>query len=118
MKKVTVQIHLPPFSGARVIEALDTAMVSAVFDFEVSLLFRDQGVLCLMPDQDGATEGIRTAGKVLQAMPTYEVKNIYACSASVSRFGFANASFDQSVTLLQPEQIGALLQQQDAVIGI
>lgn len=118
MKQIIVHINQPPYAGSLVAEALDTAMVAAVFEFKVSVLFRGQGVLCLLPQQDGQVIGRKTIDKMLGALPTYDVDQLFVCAASMAKHELAASQLATDVTILQPDQIAALLQQQDAVVGI
>ena len=89
-------------------------MVAAVFDFSVSVLFRDEGVWALLDDQDGSHIGRKTFGKVLQALPTYEIEDIYACESSLAE---RNVPASDAITQLTFAEQAKLIAEHDAVIG-
>ncbi len=117
MKNLLLVCHETPYRNSHTVEILEAGMVGAVFDFNVSLLFRGEGIWSLLPQQDAAALGRRTVGKVLSALPTYDVSAVYACSEAAAAAGLDHNRFVVPVTLLEPAAQGALIQQQDAVIG-
>ena len=59
-------------------------MVAAAFDMEVSVLFTETGIWHLQQGQNAASIGVRTVGKVITALQTYEVDQIYVCQPSIA----------------------------------
>jgi sulfur relay (sulfurtransferase) DsrF/TusC family protein len=57
MKKMLFVISNTPYANTHNAELLEAAMVGAVFDGIVSILFRDDGVYSLLPDQHGELIG-------------------------------------------------------------
>jgi len=117
MKKLLCVISQTPYSSSHDIELLEAAMVGAVFEFSVSVLFRDEGVWALLPDQDGTPIGRRTLGKLLKALPTYEIEDLYVCSESLGRFSLQAEALLGNATTLKLEDQAELIASQDAVIG-
>ncbi|MEM7099802.1 MAG: DsrE family protein [Pseudomonadota bacterium] len=118
MKNLLVQINKPPYKGSQVLEAIDAAMVGAVFDCQVTVLFRGQGVLALWPDQDATGIEQKTVSKVLSALPTYEVKRICACAEDLLAFNLPVRNLAVPIEVVGYAEIAELMQNQDAVIGI
>lgn len=117
MKQIMCIVSKPPYAGAHSLELLEAAMVGAVFDFQVSLLFRADGIWSLVPEQNGQPIGKRTLSNVLLAMPTYEVERIYACAEAVRNAGLDLSHCELDVVLVEPNEQAHLLASQDAVIG-
>ena len=117
MKKLLIMLHQTPYRDTHTIEMLETAMVGAVFDFQVSLLLRADSVWGLVPGQDAGLFGRRSVGKVLGALPTYEVTQVYACSEALARANLADADLVVPVEQITPEQQAALIADQDLVVG-
>ena len=114
MKSVLCVISEPPYASSHDLELMETAMVAAVFDFSVSVLFRDDGVWALLNDQDGSNIGRKTFEKLLQALPTYEIDHIYACAESLSKRG---VKVGDSVTPLTYAGQAKLIAEHEAVVG-
>ena len=117
MKSLLCIVSKPPYAGTHTLEVLETAMVGAVFDFKVSLLFRDAGVWNLLPGQDASDIGLRTLSNVLQALPTYEVDRLYVCAQSLQALNIDSAELPVEHAVLSPEEQAALIAEQDAVVG-
>ena len=118
MKKITLQVHVTPYAGTQVVEALEAAMVGAVFDFDVSILFRGNGVFCLLADQNAQALGRRTVSNIMAALDAYEIKRLYVCENSLRQHGVTTTQLIDQVQPLNRHEIGQLLNEQDAVVGI
>ncbi len=116
MKKMLFIISQPPYANSHNAELLEAAMVGAVFDGEVSLLFRDDGVWGLLPDQHGELIEQKTFSKMLSALSTYEVERLFACASSVADRDIS-IGHSAEIELLTFEQQTALIAAQDVVIG-
>jgi len=114
MKKLLCIVAKSPFAGSTVIEQLEAAMVGAVFEFDVSILFIGEGISCLRANQDGGDLGVRTAGNVILALETYEVNHIYACDQALASLG---ATPSISVLPLAVAEQASLIAQQDIILG-
>ena len=84
MKNILYIISKSPYSGIKSFELIDSAMVSAIFENNVSILFRAEGVWSLLSDQNGGLLNSKTYSKVLSALPTYEIDNLYFCEKSIN----------------------------------
>ena len=82
MKKILFVISKPPYASKRNAELLDAALVAAAFDCEVSLLFRDDGVWSLLPEQSANTVGQRSIAKMMLGLSDYDIEYAYVCSES------------------------------------
>ena len=87
--KLLLILRRTPYEGVYLPEALDAALVAAAFDLKVTILLLDDAVFALLPDQEGSLIGRRTVGKLLLALPDYEINSVYACADSLSTRGMA-----------------------------
>jgi tRNA 2-thiouridine synthesizing protein C len=83
VKRYLFVISRSPYRSSHAMEQLEAAMVAAVFDGQVSILFRDEGVWNLQENQSGEAIQQRTLSKVLAALPSYEIDALYACQDSL-----------------------------------
>lgn len=117
MNRLLIVISRTPYGSTHVLESLETALVGAVFDFEVSLLFRDEGVWCLLPQQQPEQLEQRNIGKMLTALDTYDIQQLYVCAPSLNERGLSSLSGVVTTTPLSYSQQADLITQQTAVIG-
>jgi len=85
--KLLLLLRRAPYDGVYVPEALDAALVAAAFELKVSILLLDDAVFGLLPDQRADLIGRRTVGKLLLALPDYEIERVYVCGDSLSSRG-------------------------------
>ena len=111
-------INQAPYRNAHVAELLDAALVGAVFGCQVTILFRGDGVWCLVPEQNAQPIGTKTISKVLTALPTYEINTVLVSRESVEERNLSSGQLTSADNLVTNSQIEALINQQDAVIGI
>ena len=117
MKPVLCIIASPPSASAKVAEQREAALVTAAFDMPTSILFRDEGVYCLLPNQQQATTGRRNVGKMLQGLATYDIEHVYVCQDSIAQ---RRINVDQLAIATQPLDFAAqmeLLAAQQVVLG-
>ena len=117
MNKLLCIVNQPPYRNTHVLEQIETVLVAAVFDFDVSLLFMGEGIWGLKQDQDAEVLQQRTLSKVLSALPTYEVTQIYVSLEDMAALGLTEADLCLPVQLLNHTQQSALIAAQQAVVG-
>ena len=103
MSKNLLSMHRHP-PGIQAKEALDAVLVAGVFDQQVSLLFREEGVLQLTEVEAEMTEAVRS-------LPEYGIEAIYVCQNSLHANGVT------SDDLLLPAQILTLAEQTELISG-
>lgn len=114
-RRILLILRRPPYQGARFAEALDALLVAAAFDQPCSLLLIEDAVFALLPDQDGSLLGMRTAGKLLTALPDYEVRDICVCSRSLVERNLTDTGTVIPVRRLSPEEQVAFITSHDVV---
>ena len=116
-KRILFLLNQAPYGSSYALEAIESILVAGVFDQEVSVLFKGDGLYQLLSGQDGGAVGGRTVGKVLGALPEYGVTELFACRPSAERLGLADASLCLPVTWLDHAGQRRLISRQDIVTG-
>lgn len=93
------------------------ALTYAAFDYAVSLLFLDDGVLQLLPAQapDAATQ--KSIAKILQSLPLYEIVNVYANADAMRQRDINPEDSLLPVTPLNAAALAALMQQHKTLLS-
>ena len=117
MKNILYIISTTPYSGIQTFELIDSAMVSAIFENNVSILFRADGVWSLLNDQDGELLNSKTYSKVLSALPTYEIDNLYFCEDSINERQINRDQIDIPVKSLSLNEQQQLIANQEIVMA-
>ena len=79
-----------PYAGPRFGEAIDLALVAGVFERSLTVLLIDDAVQALRQSQHGEQAGLRTASKLLTALPEYDIDQVLACEDSLAQAGLAD----------------------------
>lgn len=116
-RRILFLLRHPPYGSSHALEALETVLVAGVFDQQVSVLFSGDGVWQLLADQDGSAVGRRTVGKIIKALPQYDVTALYACADSLRARALTTDDFALAVEVLALDEQRALIEAQDAVVN-
>lgn len=107
-----------PFSNDSAQELLDALLVSAAFGAEVSVLFQDQGVFQLYAGQQGHLLGRKSLDAQLQALPLYDVEQVFVDAHSVHEYGLSPEHFIVPVQILAGSALAELVARADQVIRL
>ena len=116
-KTSLVIIRHTPYGSSLGRTALDAALAMAAFDQPVQLLFLGEGVLHLLPDQDSHAIGVKNIGKLLAAMPLYEIASVYVDADAARRHGLDLALAPLPCESLDPAGIRTLMSSNDHLLG-
>ncbi len=116
-KRILFVLNQAPYGSAYALETVESILVAGVFDQEVSVLFKGDGLQLLRKGQEGGVLGERTLGKMLGALPDYGVQRLYACRPSAQRLGLLAADLCLPVAWLGHDGQRRLIAEQDIVTG-
>jgi tRNA 2-thiouridine synthesizing protein C len=117
MKKFLFILNRASYQGAQTRESLDQLMVVAAFEQSVAVLFVDDAVFQLSNNQ--ASEAIQSPniGKILQALPLYDINQLFVEQESLLERGLAVDDLLLPVETIQRDQFSALLNQYHQVVN-
>ena len=98
-----------PADAAEAAEALDAALVAAVFDQSVSLLFKDEGV--------SQIETQSVLAETIGSLADYDINAVYACEESLAVRNIGATDLLRPVTSLDAGEQARLIDQQDVVVN-
>ena len=110
-----IQYHAP-YGGESPQEQLDALLVAAAFGQQISLLFQDDGVWQLLPEQQGSALGRRTLGAQLQALSLYDIDRLYVDAVSLRERQLALEKLALPVIVLEADGLRQLLREQDNIL--
>ncbi|KEI71882.1 sulfurtransferase complex subunit TusC [Endozoicomonas elysicola] len=106
-----------PYSGQAAREALDTALVSASYDIETSLLLMGDGVYQLLEGQDSGQIPRKNISAMLQVLPLYGIETIHVDHASLEERGITPEALQEGVTMLAEGELPQFIQQHSRVFN-
>ncbi len=95
----------------------DIALAAAAFDQPVSLLFMDDGVWQLLPDQSPAAIGAKSLASTQDSLPLYDIETLYVESASLTSRGLESSDLRDGVTPVDESDMAGFLAQFRQVVS-
>lgn len=118
-KSMLIISRQAPWSGPGAREALDIVLAGGAYDLPVGLLFLDDGVFQLLPEQNAKALQQKDLTANLKALSMFGVEDIYACGTSLAERGILQEAVDEDIIQLpQSLEIAALIDRYDHVITI
>lgn len=117
-KSLLIISRQAPWAGPGAREALDIALAGGAFDLPISMLFLDDGVFQLAPEQRPSSVEQKDLQANLQALPLFGVEELYASAHSLTERGLDASSLTLATQILDDAALRDLLQTHDQVITI
>ncbi|KPX42383.1 sulfurtransferase complex subunit TusC [Pseudomonas syringae pv. tagetis] len=108
-----------PWSGPGAREALDIVLAGGAFDLSIGLLFLDDGVFQLSPQQFPGALQQKDLTANLKALSMFGVEELYACGHSLAERGIPLDALSEEISPLSTHAgLSALFDRYDEVITI
>lgn len=116
-KKILYLLRQAPYASSHALEALESALVAGVFEQDVTVLFKDDGVWQLTSDQAGDALSTRTISKIVTALPEYDIESLCVCEQSLKARNLAPGDLVLPVRSISLAAQGELIGAMDAVVN-
>jgi tRNA 2-thiouridine synthesizing protein C len=116
MKKIMFLMRQAPHGSIYSYEGLETILIFAAFEQDLTMLFVGDGVFALVKEQDTTGIGIKGYIKTYGVLEDYGVEHMYVDRASMEERGLTPDDFAIPVEVVNADAIGALMDEQHAVI--
>ncbi len=97
-------------------EGLEMILIMAAYEQDLSVVFIGDGVYALKKGQDTSGIGIKGFAKTFMAMDGYDVEKLYVDNVSLAERGLTEDDLVVDVEVLDAEEIGRLMKEQDVII--
>tara|TARA_B100000929_G_scaffold288163_1_gene276118 strand:- start:1222 stop:1593 length:372 start_codon:yes stop_codon:yes gene_type:complete len=118
MKNVLVISQHSPFDDQHIRDSLDTTLIFAAIEQNISWLLSGEAVLALKKNQQPEQLGIKNYFKTIKTLELYDVENIYVCEKSLIDFNLTKDKLIIDVKVASFEQQRHLISQQDQVVTL
>ena len=105
-----------PYGTVYALEALETVLISAAFDQDVSVVFADDGVFQLKKGQDTAGINMKNFSPTFRALDGYDVEKLYVEKESLEARGLTEDDLVVDVEVLSSAELSKIMAAQDVVI--
>ena len=106
-----------PYGTVYALESLETVLISAAFDQDVSVVFADDGVFQLKKGQDTAGINMKNFSPTFRALEGYDVEKLYVEKESLEARGLTEDDLVVDVEVLNSEELSKIMAAQDVVIS-
>ncbi|MEB0042088.1 MULTISPECIES: sulfurtransferase complex subunit TusC [unclassified Pseudomonas] len=118
-KSLLIISRQAPWSGPGAREALDIVLAGGAFDLPIGLLFMDDGVFQLLPEQTATELQQKDLTANLKALSLFGIDDIYACGDSLAERGVLPDELTiENLTLLHGPELSATIDRYDQVITL
>ena len=117
-KSLLIISRQAPWNGPSAREALDIALAGGAFDLPMGMLFLDDGVFQLAPDQQPAAVQQKNLAANLQALPMFGVEALFADARSLLERGLDAEHLTLDVEVLDDAALAALIDRFDQVVTL
>ncbi|AYF86925.1 sulfurtransferase complex subunit TusC [Pseudomonas sp. JS3066] len=118
MKSMLIISRQAPWSGPGAREALDIALAGGAFDLPLGLLFLDDGVFQLAPNQQPTTLQQKDLTANLQALPLFGVESLFVSARSLQERGLDGTDLNLAVEILDDSALTSLIDRYDQVLTL
>jgi len=115
-KKIMFIMRSAPHGTIYSYEGLETVLIMAAFEQDLTMVFIGDGLFALVKDQVTDDIGVKGFIKTYGALDDYEVEKIYVDRISMEERGLGPESFAIDVEVKEAEEIAAIMENQHATI--
>jgi len=106
-----------PHGSIYALESLETVLIGAAFDQDVSMLFVDDGVYQLKKDQQPDSLEFKNFSKTYRALEMYDVEKLFVERESLAERGLTEDDLLVDVEVIGRDGVKALVDKQDVVLS-
>ena len=106
-----------PYGTIYALETLETVLISAAFEQDVSVVFMDDGVFQLKKEQNTTELGMKNFSPTFRALEGYDVEKLYVEKESMDARGLTEDDLVVPVEILSSSDLQELMDAQDVVLS-
>lgn len=116
VKKFMFVNRKAPYGTIYALEVLETVLISAAFDQDVSVAFLDDGVYCLKKKHDTKGINMKNFQPTYRALDGYDIEKLYVEQESLDARGLTEDDLACDVEVMPRAELSKLMDEQDVVI--
>ncbi len=106
-----------PHGTIYALESLETVLIGAAFDQDVTMLFIDDGVFQIKKNQQPDSLDFKNFSKTYRALEMYDVEKLFVEEESLSERGLTQADLLVDVEVIPRASVAQLIEKQDVVLS-
>lgn len=108
-------IRHSPHGSSKGGEGLDAALMGASFDLEVAVVFMHDGVFQLLRDNNSTDRDLKSANKMIPALPDFGIEKLYVDKVSMVARGVKVSDLMIEAEIIDAADIAAMINRQTRV---
>lgn len=117
MRQLLFLFRRTPYGSLASREGLDAVLAGAAFEIPMTLLFDGDGVQLLVQGQDAQAIGAKNVGAAFEALPMFDVEDLYVHGPSLARRGLRPEDLLLPVQVVDDAGMQTLLRDADQVLS-
>jgi len=117
VKKFLYVNRRQPHGTVYALESLETVLIGAAFDQDVSVLFVDDGVYQLKKEQSPEGLQFKNFSKTFRALEMYDVEKLFVEQESLEERGISVEDLLVDVEVIPSSGVKALVDQHDVILS-
>ncbi len=117
IKKFLYVNRRQPHGTVYALESLETVLIGAAFDQDVSMLFIDDGVYQLKKEQSPDVMEFKNFSKTYKALEMYDVEKVFVERESLEERGLGVDDLLIDVEVIASADVKALVDQNDVILS-
>ena len=106
-----------PYGTIYALETLETVLIAAAFEQDVSVVFMDDGVFQLKKEQNTTELGMKNFSPTFRALEGYDVEKLYVEKESMEARGLTEDDLVVPVEVMSSSDLQDLMDAQDVVLS-
>lgn len=115
-KKMLFVMRKAPHGSIYVYEGLEVILIMGAYEFDISVLFMDDGVFAIKNDQDTTELGIKEFSKTFRALGGYDIDKLYVHKESMESRGLTQDDLIVETEVLGADEIANMMEEQDVLL--
>jgi tRNA 2-thiouridine synthesizing protein C len=116
-KKLLLIFRHGPYGNKLSRAGLDVALAAAAFEQDLHVLFMDDGVWQLLPEQSAQSIDSKNVHSTLQSMPLYDLASFHVDAGSLEQRQLLPSQLDGELVLLGDNELATFIDSHDQVLS-
>ncbi|MEE4246093.1 MAG: sulfurtransferase complex subunit TusC [Kangiellaceae bacterium] len=115
---ILITFNHAPYQSSFSNDSLDLALAMAAFDYQVTLLFINQGVWNLSNTNHPKHSGLKDFTRLFKGLDLYDIEEVFVEKSALEQYHLDINDLLCDVDLLSPEQLGEFINRFDRVVQL
>lgn len=116
-KQILLICRKSPYGSSIARDGLNIALAFAAFDLSITIIFTEDGVFQLLPDQSSKDIQCKSQEKILNAFPLYGIATIFIDQESLKSRSISPSQLNLEGTLASKETLANLIDQSEIIFN-